>query len=384
MKIADVQTFIVGNPWKNWVFIKLHTDEAVYGVGEATMHRAAKTIETAIIEFRRYYLGRDPFDLESIHDELDKCGAPPKVRAAVDIACLDIMGKVLDVPIYKLIGGSFRRRIKAYANGWYQTDRVPGEFAEKAKAVVAKGYRAMKFDPFGSAYGTLSKKEVDLSINIVAAVREAVGQDVDLFIECHGRFNPATAVKIGKLLEPYAPGWIEEPMRSNRMEEMADVGLSLSIPVAGGEGLAGFDAFHKLFAGKSVQIAQPDTVGCGGISEMKKICSLAKMYGISIAPHNAMGPIGTAAALHVDASTSNVMIQEVFEDFATPLAAEIVDRPILIENGEIVVPTDPGLGLDLLEEQMAKHPYDEAHFLDLYGEGGWEKRKENRPVDTIR
>ena len=382
MQISDVQTFIVGNPWKNWVFIKLHTDEGVHGIGEATAHRGAKTMETALIEYRRYYLHRDPFDLESIHEELDKSGAPAKVKAAVDIACLDIIGKTLGVPIYRLIGGLYRGKIKAYANGWYQTERTPEAFAEKAKGVVNKGYLAMKFDPFGSAYGTLSREELNLSISIVEAVREAVGPDVDLFIECHGRFNPATAIRIGRMLESFDPGWIEEPMRSNRMDEMAAVGSKLSTPVAGGEGLAGVDAFHELFLRKSVQIAQPDTVGCGGITEMKKICELAKIYGIMIAPHNAMGPVGTAAALHVDASTSNIMIQEVFEDFATPLAAKIVDHPIEIKNGELVVSQKPGLGMDLMEDEIAKHPYDESHFLDLYGSGGWEKRTKNKPVDT--
>ena len=383
MNIIDVQTFIVGNPWKNWVFIKLHTDEGVHGIGEATSHRSAKMMETAVLEYRRYYLNKSPFDLEIIHGELDKCGAPAKVRAAVDIACWDIIGKVLDVPIYKLIGGSFREKIRAYANGWYQTDRLPEAFAAKANAVVKKGYRAMKFDPFGSAYGAMSKEELNLSISIVKAVRQTVGPEVDLFIECHGRFNTATAVKIGRLLEPFDIGWIEEPMRSHQMDDMAAVGRKLLIPVAGGEGLAGIHMFHELFSKKSVQIAQPDTVGCGGISEMKKICALAKVYNIMVAPHNAMGPVGTAAALHVDASTSNIMIQEVFEDFATPLAAKIVDHPNVIENGEITVPQRPGLGLDLIEDEMANYPYDEANFLDLYGDGGWEKRTRNKAVDTI-
>ena len=160
MKLTDVQTFIVGNPWKNWVFIKLHTDQGVYGVGEATAHRRAQTMQTAVLEYRRYFLGRDPFAIEEINYELVKAGAPAQVRAAVDIACWDIIGKKLEQPVWNLIGGRFRDRVPAYANGWYQVNLEPGLFAERARAVVDRGYRAMKFDPFGTAFGGISNESL--------------------------------------------------------------------------------------------------------------------------------------------------------------------------------------------------------------------------------
>ncbi len=378
MKLTDIQTFIVGNAWKNWVFVKLHTDEGVYGVGEATAHRKARTLETAVIEHRRYYLGKDPFNIEDVNEELIKCGAPAQVRAAIDIACWDIIGKVLGQPIWNLIGGRIRDRVPAYANGWYQVDRVPEEFAERALAVVRKGYRAMKFDPFGTSFGTIAREDLNLSIRIVAAVREAVGPDIDLFIECHGRFDPLLGVKIGRLLEPYDPGWMEEPVRSAQIGDMATIASKLTIPLAGGEGLAGVDAFLNFLSSKAASIIQPDPVTCGGISELKKICTIAKAHHVLVAPHNAQGPVCTAACLRVDASTPNIMIQEVFEDFATPFASKITDFPTEIVDGHLVIPDRPGLGIDLDETEMAKYPYDESHFLDMYGkEGGWEKRSLN-------
>ena len=198
MKLTDIQTFIVGNPWKNWVFIKLHTDEGVYGIGEATAHRKAKMIEAAVLEYRRYFLGRNPFNIEEINYELIKSGAPAKVRAAIDIACWDIMGKLLEQPVYNLIGGKFRDRVHAYANGWYQVDRIPEEFAERAQAVVAKGYTAMKFDPFGTAFERITREEIDLSVAIVHAVREAVGPNIELFIECHELIGNNTSLYTNK------------------------------------------------------------------------------------------------------------------------------------------------------------------------------------------
>jgi galactonate dehydratase len=377
MHLTDIQTFIVGNPWKNWVFIKLHTDEGVYGIGEATAHRKAKSIEAAILEYRRYFLGKNPFNIEEINYELIKSGAPAKVRAAIDIACWDIMGKVLDQPVYNLIGGKFRDRVPAYANGWYQTDRVPEEFAERAQAVVARGYKAMKFDPFGTAFERISKEEIDLSVDIVAAVRDAVGPHVELFIECHGRFDPLIGAKIGKLMEPFDPGWFEEPVRSAQTENMAALNAKLNFPVAGGESLDGVDAFLTFMSARAAQIIQPDPVTCGGISELKKICAIAQAHHIRVAPHNAQGPVCTAACFHVDASTPNIMIQEIFEDFATPFAQKITDYPTEIVDGHIIIPDRPGLGLDLDEEEMAKYPYDESHFLDMFGKGGWEKRNLN-------
>ena len=374
LKITDIETFVVGNPWKNWVFVKLHTNEGIYGIGEATAHRKAKMMEAAVMEYRQYYLNRNPFDLEKINYELTTNSAPAPVRAAIDIACWDIKGKVLGQPVYNLIGGRFREKIRAYANGWYQVDRDPDAFAERAQAVVKKGYTAMKFDPFGTVFERISKFELEHSIRIVEAVRTAVGEDVDLFIECHGRFNSTIGINVGRRLEIYDPGWIEEPVRSSQIEDLKTISSSISIPIAAGESLDGIDSFLQLIAKRAAQIIQPDPITCGGISEMKKICAIAQAHHIDVAPHNAQGPVCTAACIHIGASTPNILVQEVFEDFASPFAEQIIDNPMQCELGEIQIPTHPGLGLELNETEMAKFPYDESHFLDMYGKEGWEKR----------
>jgi galactonate dehydratase len=375
MRISDVQTFVVGNPWKNWTFVKLLTDEGLHGWGEATAHRAAKTAEANVLEMKRYYLGRDPFDTEEIWQELRRANASPKTIAAVDIACWDIIGKAVGQPVHRLIGGRLRDRVRAYANGWYQAEREPEAFAALARKVVAKGYTAIKFDPFGVAWGGMSAAEIGLSIELVAAVREAVGPEVDLFIEAHRRFDPATAVKVGRLLEPYNPGWYEEPVASEQIRDLAAIGARLSVPISGGESLSYKEEFEALLSARAVQVIQPDPITAAGITEMKKIAAVAQVHNANLAPHNAQGPVCTMACLQIDASTPNVLIQETFEDFGTPLAALITEQPVEIVDGYLEIPDRPGLGIELKEEVMAEYPYDEEAFLDMYGKGGWEKRR---------
>ncbi|MEA3406607.1 MAG: mandelate racemase/muconate lactonizing enzyme family protein [Chloroflexota bacterium] len=374
MRISDVKTYIVGNPWKNWTFVKLYTDEGLYGWGEATQHRAAKTAEANVLEMKRYYMGRDPFDVEGIWFELQRANAAIKTIAAIDMACWDIIGKALGVPVHRIIGGRLRERVRAYANGWYQAERTPEAFAERARQVVDRGYTAMKFDPFGSAWDTMSRSEIALSLDIVEAVRETVGPDVELFIEAHRRFNPVSAVKIGRLLEKYDPGWYEEPVSSRQIDDLAAIGAQLTVPIAAGEGLHTKEEFEELLSNRAAQIIQPDPTSAGGITEMKKIAAVAQAHHVLLAPHNAQGPLCTAACLQIDASTSNFFIQETFEDFATPLASEIVEHRLQIEDGFIEVPERPGLGVELKEEVMAEYPYDESHFLDMYGSEDWQKR----------
>ena len=375
MRISDVRTFIVGNPWKNWTIVKLLTDEGLHGWGEATAHRAARTAEANVLEMRRYYLGRDPFNTEEIWQELRRANAAPQTIAAIDIACWDIVGKALGQPVHRLMGGRVRDRVRAYANGWYQAEREPEAFAVLAGKVVARGYTALKFDPFGVAWGGMSPSQIEHSIALVAAVREAVGPEVDLFIEAHRRFDPATAVQIGRALEPYSPGWYEEPVSSSRTRDLAAIGARLSIPLAGGESLHYKEEFAELFSARAVQVAQPDPITAAGISEMKKIAALAQVHGVKLAPHNAQGPVCTMACLQIDACTPNILIQETFEDFGTPLAALIVKDPVEIVDGYLEIPERPGLGVELDEEIMAEYPYDEEAFLDMYGKGGWEKRR---------
>src|ERR1700738_158925 len=208
MQITKVHTYLAGNPWKNWLFAKVETDAGIYGIGEGTLNYFAKTIEAGIHELSPLIIGMDPFQVELIVQRLVRDvyseGAQVHMCAvsAIEIACWDIIGKVCNQPIYNLWGGRCNDKLRAYANGWYRGPRTPESFAEKAKGVVARGYTALKFDPFGANHRTMVPAEKALSLDICTAVREAVGPAVDVLIEGHCRFTPATAIKFAHLLEP--------------------------------------------------------------------------------------------------------------------------------------------------------------------------------------
>src|SRR5258706_487632 len=210
MKITDVTTYIVGNPWKNWVFTRVDTDEGIHGVGEATLNGFAKTVEAAIQELKRFVIGEDPFDVENhtlkLFREVYSDGGQIQgaALAGIEFACWDIMGKVTKQPVYKLIGGRCHERLRVYANGWYRGPREPQSFHEKAKNVIARGYTALKFDPFGAAWRYLERADFSLSLEIIAAVRDAVGPNVDIMIEAHNRFSPHTAHEYNAVTAPHS------------------------------------------------------------------------------------------------------------------------------------------------------------------------------------
>lgn len=377
MKITSVDTFVVGNPWKNWVFVKLRTDEEVYGIGEAAAHMRAKTVEASIKEMRDFYLGKDPFNVEHVCEGLRRLLRPDGVHtttiSAIEVACWDIIGKSFDVPVHRLLGGTFRETLRAYANGWYTGQREPDSFAEKAREVVKKGYTALKFDPFGPVYSSISREELEKSIEIVSAVRDAVGSNIDILIEGHGRFDTVTAVAVGKELEKHSPAWFEEPVPSRFIDELSEISRKLHVPIAAGEGLSTREEFAQMLEKSAVGILQPDFLHIGGILEGKKICGMAQAHHAPVAPHNAQGPVSTAVCVQLDACTPNFLIQETFEDFGVPWASEVVENAPKVEGGMIKVTNRSGLGIDLNEEEAAKHPYDEKCRLDLFS-SGWERR----------
>src|SRR3954471_1608159 len=233
---------VVGAPWRELVFLELATDAGLTGVSEVRMVNKTDTLVACIGELApRYVVGADPFDVERLAWNVQRAeyGRPGEVTqsalAAFDVACWDLMGQSLGVPVWKLLGGKFRDRVPAYANGWYQAEREPGAIARLAKEVVARGYRAMKLDPFGAASAELPAADRRRSEAIVAAVREAVGPDVQILVEMHGRFTPATAVRVARMLEPYDPEWIEEPVPPENAAALTRVRNATRIPIATGE-----------------------------------------------------------------------------------------------------------------------------------------------------
>jgi galactonate dehydratase len=384
--ITDVRVTVVGAPWRELTFVELDTDAGLTGVGEVRMVNKTRTLVACVQELApRYVIGADPFDVERLgfrvlRGEYGRAGeVAQSAVSAFDMACWDLMGQALGVPVWKLLGGRFRDRVPAYANGWYQAERDPAAVAERAGAVVERGYRGMKLDPFGAASAEQTAAERRRSVEIVAAVREAVGPDVALMIEMHGRFTPAAAVRVARELEPYDPEWIEEPTPPENPAALRAVRAHTGIPIATGERVHTLPEFRELFEDGLVDVVQADLSHFGGFLPMKRLAGWADAYYLLLAPHNVCGPVATAANLHLAACTPNYKVLEHFNDFADPWVRDLVDHAPAVDpdDGCFAIPDRPGLGARLDHEVAAEHPATGAR-LDLF-EAGWERREGLRP-----
>ena len=380
MKIEDVQVFVIGNPWKNWVLVKVTTDEGLQGWGDSTTGLSSQPVTSAVREVRRMCIGKDPLHIEALWTEVYKrlyLPANTILRAAmsgITTACWDILGKSLNAPLHALLGGRVSPRIKAYANGWYRGERKPEVFAEAAAGVVAQGYRALKFDPFGANYRFLDAGERRLSIAIVEAVRDAVGDDVDLLIEAHDRFTVSEAIRLANELQPCHPGWIEAPVWSENVQDLSDVAAASPVRIVAGERFGTPQQFAELLHGGHFDVVQPEYVNLGGIGQLREVAAIADAYGATIAPHNACCPFSTAVNVHVMFSLRNAYIQETFDDFNEPWTKDLFTGLPKVRDGYYEPPAGPGLGVTVNEELFERHPYSDRNFMNLFSEG-WEKRK---------
>ncbi len=365
MKVADVRVLVVGAPWRELTFVELVTDTGLVGVGEARMVNKTSTLLARIDELApRYVIGSDPFDVERLAWNILRAdyARPEEVTqsalAGFEVACWDIMGQALGVPIWKLLGGRMRDRVPAYANGWYQADRDPKAIATLARNVVDRGYRALKLDPFGSASAEISAPDRRLAVDILAAVREAVGADVQIMVEMHGRFTPSAAARVAALLEPYDPEWIEEPVPPENPKALARVRAATPLAIATGERAHTPEDIRPFIEGGLVDVIQVDLSHFGGFLAMKRLAGWADAYSLLLAPHNVCGPVGTMANLHFAVSTPNYKVLEHFNDFADPWVQDLVDSPpsVSAADGCFSLPDRPGLGLRLNHDVCAKHP----------------------------
>jgi galactonate dehydratase len=372
MKITQFETFLANAGLRNYLFIRLRTDTGLTGVGEASLEWQEKTVQTLLHEWvEGRVLGRDPFDVEAviggmIRDQYQGGATVMTAISGVEIAMWDLIGKACGQPIYKLLGGRCQERLPAYANGWYGGAITPEEFAERACAAVARGYQALKFDPFGTAWKDLSPEESEMAIERVAAVRQAVGPRVGLMIEFHGRLSAGSAARMIRDLERFDPLWCEEPVVPEAVELLADVKRQVRAPIAAGERLYTLIDFQRLISLRAADVIQMDVSHCGGILAAKKIAALAAVQDLRIAPHCSVGPIALAACLHVDVSTPNFMIQEAFAEFDVPWRNSLVRGWNPIRNGEFHMSEEPGLGLDIDEEVIRQHPYVPNAFPSLW------------------
>ena len=380
IKIVDMRLTVVGAPWRELVFVELTTDAGLTGVSECRMVNKTATLVACIRELApRYVIGSDPFDVERLAWTVQRAeyGRPGEVTqsalASFEVACWDLMGQALGVPVWKLLGGKFRDRVPAYANGWYQAEREAGAVARLATQVVARGYRGLKIDPFGAASAELAPADRQKAVAIVAAVREAVGPDVAIFIEMHGRFTSATAIRVAAMLEPYDPEWIEEPVPPENASALARVRASTRIPIATGERAHTIADVREFIETGVADIVQVDLTHFGGFLPMKHLAGWADAHYLLLAPHNVCGPVGTMANVHFGVATPNCKVLEHFNDFADPWVHDLVTgAPRVAEDGCFALPDQPGLGVTLNHEVCAAHPPTGGR-LKLF-EAGWEQR----------
>jgi 2-dehydro-3-deoxyphosphogalactonate aldolase len=380
MKIADVKTYVVENPPPHyggpyWVFIKLTTDNGVEGLGEAYSVPFHPRIVTLMIEdvCERCVIGSDPFKIERLwrivysssytqHPDLSLMG----VLSAIEMACWDIIGKELDKPVYELLGGQVHERLRSYTYLYPQeSDKTdvysdPDLAAERAAEYVGQGFTAIKFDPVGP-YSAFDPRQLSLEAlgraeKFVKNIREAVGSKCDLLFGTHGQMTPSSAIRLAKRLERYDPLWLEEPVPPENVEEMARVARSTSIPIATGERLTTKYEFARLLEKQAASILQMALGRVGGILEAKKIAGMAEAHYAQIAPHLYCGPIEGAANIQIDVCSPNFLMQEGIQTWGG-FHAEILKEPIRWEDGYIIPPTKPGLGVELNEEVAAQHPY---------------------------
>ena len=380
MKITDVKTLVMGTSWRNLTFVKVETDEGLTGVSEVRMNNRTDALVAYIDGAkRRHVIGSDPFNTEDLYQRLfrDDYGRAGEIVATgisvIEIACWDIVGKALNQPVYRLLGGACRDKIKAYANGWYRVERSTEEFHAAAKRVLEKGYRALKFDPFGAGYYELSYEEKLKSVELVEAVRDAVGPDVEILVEMHGRFSPYMAIEISAELEKFQPSWVEEPVPPDNIAALAKASGKINLPVATGERLHNKYEYRELINLQAADILQPDITQTGGFLETKKIAAMGDMCYMTVAPHNVGGPVSTATALHFAACTTNFKIQEHFNDFSEAWVKEAATGCPEVIDGYFSLPNGPGLGMELNEDLIAEHPYREGSF-NLF-EDDWHKRE---------
>jgi len=362
MKITGYRTFLVDARRANYIFVKLLTDQGYEGIGEATVEWNEKAVVAAIEELGEFLIGKDPFATDHLISTMHRNSywrtgvVLRSALAGIEAALLDIKGKALGVPVYELLGGKHRDAVSCYGNGWFSGAKSAQDFAAKAAEAVAMGFNALKWDPFGAAYLEMDRPARNRAIEIVEAVRAAVGPDIDLMIEVHGRLNVPTAIAMARELARFQPRWFEEPVPPESIDALADVRANSPIPIATGERYFEPERFLELITKRAVDVLQPDIAHVGGMLEAQKIAAMAHARFLPVAPHNPTGPVANAMTLQVAASIPNFCILETIA-VDVPWRREIVRESLIFSNSEIRIPTAPGLGLELDEEACRRHPY---------------------------
>lgn len=380
MKIADVETLVVANPppslgGRYFTFVKLTSGDGIVGYGEAYSGTFHPDVVAAMVRdvAERHLIGQDPFDIETFWRRAYGRGFTARpdlslqgVMSALEMACWDIIGKAVEQPVYRLLGGQVHERLRSYTYLYPEPGDAadvyiePDLAAQRAADYVERGFTAVKFDPAGP-YTVMgghqpSRRRVELSVEFVRRIREGVGTRADLLFGTHGQFTASGAIRLARHLEPYDPLWFEEPTPPDDLAGMARVAAGTTIPIAAGERLATKVEFARVLEMGAAGILQPNLGRVGGILEGKKIAALAEAHNVQIAPHLYCGPIVGAANIQLATCSPNFLILEGILDWGG-FHAELLKAPIRWEDGYVIPPTAPGLGVELDEDVARAHPY---------------------------
>jgi galactonate dehydratase len=379
MKIRAIKTTVVNAEMRNWIFVKVETDQpGLHGWGEATLEWKTRAVVGAVEDLAPLIVGRDPRDIEQAVRVMHKQGfwrmgvIGATAISGIEVALWDILGKELGVPVWRLLGGKTRERVPVYTHlglgdmrAVYETMQ-PDDLVAAALAVVEKGYRAVKVVFIPYTHYTAHSRAVDHVAKLMSALREAVGNEIEIMVDFHGRpASVAAALDYIRAIEPGRPLFAEEPVPPGNPELMRAVTAQSRIAIATGERLIGRGEFEPLFRLNALHIAQPDIAHTGGLAEARKIAAAAETAGIGIAPHNPLGPLAGVAALHFDIATPNFVIQEEMSG-SVPWYGEVAETVIRLEDGAWQIPDKPGLGVEVNEKVAADHPFRQEVFHTLH------------------
>ena len=369
MKITDIKTLVVNAQMRNWIFVKVETDQpGLYGWGEATMEFKTRAVVGAVEDFKPMVLGQDPTRIEHLFQIMYRhsfwrVGAIGMTAvSAIEQACWDILGKELNVPVYRLLGGRVRDRVRVYTHlgggemkAVYETMDA-GPLVERAHAVIEKGYQAVKVVVVPNSKPLMGLPAVKHFARMIGKLREAIGDSVDLMIDFHGRTTTGQAIEYINAVEEFHPFFCEEPVPPEQPDALLEVRRSVRVPIATGERLITRWDFRRVCELQACHVLQPDLSHCGGLLEARKIAAMGETYLMGIAPHNPNGPVANLVALHFDLATPNFLIQEEMVS-DVPWRFDVVSTKPEMKDGHWLPPSGPGFGFDINEAEARKHPF---------------------------
>ena len=382
MKITDIKPVIVNAKMRNWIFVKVMTDEGIVGWGEASLEWKTQGVVGCIEDLKPFIVGLDPTNIEHLYQVMIR---HPFFRtgtvgmsaiSGIEMACWDIFGKSLGLPVHKLLGGKVRNKIRMYdhlgggdMDSLYNSIGDAEAMADKARESIQNGYTAIKVLVVPRTEPLEGNRVLRHAATLMEAIRLAVGDDIDIMVDFHGRTSPDMAIQYAQVLAPYRPFFIEEPCLPENVLGMLKVAQSVQIPVATGERLVTRFQFRELLEKGACAIIQPDLCHCGGLWEAKKIAAMAETYYVGVAPHNPLGPLATAASIQFALSTPNWLIQESLRS-DVPWRNDFVNDPIIVKDGYVTREDRPGLGVEVNEKEAAKYPFQQETLARYWHEDG--------------